>query len=85
MIPKWTGSIPIVFAIGRRIGVRIMIFGMLSRTIPNTKRITFMTRMIANLLLKVPRMAFDTSCGYCMMVRQRPNAVALAMIKRIAI
>ena len=50
IIPKWIGSTPIAVATGTIIGVRIMIFGMLSMNIPHTNMTIFMISRTTYLL-----------------------------------
>ena len=63
MIPKCTGSIPAAVAIGTMIGVKIMMFGMLSMIIPQTSMIRFMIRRITILLSEIASTDSLMVCG----------------------
>lgn len=52
IIPKWMGSIPIAVTIGKKMGVKIKIAGVISINIPTTSKIILMIKsMMIGLLL----------------------------------
>ena len=63
MIPKCTGSTPAAVAIGTMIGVKIMMFGMLSMIIPQTSMIRFIIKRITILLSEICSTASLMVCG----------------------
>ena len=83
MIPKWIGFMPTAVTIGRRIGVRIRIAGVVSMTIPTIRRNTLITRIRTILLVKCVRIQVLTICGICIRVRTLENAIDAARINMI--
>ena len=83
--PNWIGSIPMASTIGRRIGVRIRIAGVVSMTIPTISRNMLMISRIATGLWKLFRINSLTVCGTCIRVRTLEKAVDAARIKRIGV
>ena len=83
MMPKWTGSTPRATAIGTIIGVRIMMFGMLSMIMPQTSMMRFMTSRMMILLSEIPRTDALIVCGKRSIVRHLAKADAAAMTKRM--
>ena len=63
MIPNWIGSIPHVFAIGRRIGVAIKMIGAISMIHPKARRIRFKRRIKIILFEVRDVMAFAAISG----------------------
>ena len=51
--PKWMGSIPMEVTMGRKMGVKIKIAGVISINIPTTIRITFISRNTTYLLVEI--------------------------------
>ena len=51
MTPNWISLIPRLCAIGRKIGVKIRIAGVMSMNIPTTMRMMFISRKMMYLLL----------------------------------
>lgn len=63
IIPNWTGSIPILFASGRRIGVAIRIIGAMSMIHPRNSRI-ILIRSVSTMGLSVsPEIAMEAKSG----------------------
>ena len=83
--PNWMGFIPMASTIGRRIGVRIRIAGVVSITIPTIRRNTLMIRRMATGLWKLFSINSLNVCGTCIRVRTLENAVEAARIKRIGV
>ena len=76
---------PIAVTIGRRIGVRIRIAGVVSMTIPTIRRKRLMIRRIDTGLWKLFSINSLTVCGTCIRVRTLEKAVEAARIKRIGV
>lgn len=65
---------PSAFAIGSIIGVKIMMFGMLSMIIPQTIMIRFINRRIRILLSVTDSTILEMDCGYFSRVMVLANA-----------
>lgn len=61
--PNWILDIPRLSAIGRKIGVKIRIAGVISINIPTTIRITFINRKITYLLVDTDMIAELMAAG----------------------
>ena len=83
IMPKCTGSTPTAVAMGTMMGVRIMMLGILSIIMPHTSIMAFIISRITTLLLETASTDSLMVCGYRSIVRQRANAVAAAITKRI--
>ena len=74
---------PSAFAIGSIIGVKIMMFGMLSMIIPQTIMIRFINRRIIILLSVTDSTILEMDCGYFSRVMVLANADAAAITNRM--
>ena len=83
MTPKWIGFIPTCSTIGSKIGLKIRIAGVVSMTIPTIRSTTLMTRSSTISLEKCVMIHALTSCGTCISVSTRENAVDVARINKI--
>ena len=83
--PNWIGSMPIASMIGKSIGVRIKMAGVVSITIPTISKNKLITRSIITGLLKLFKIKALTVCGTCIRVSTREKAVDAARIKRIGV
>lgn len=79
------GSMPISVTIGRRIGVRIRIAGVVSMTIPTISRKMLITRSKSTGLEKCARIQSLTAWGTCIRVRTLENAMDAARINRMGV
>ena len=81
--PKWIGFIPNPSTIGRRIGVRIRMAGVVSITIPTSNNTRLITINTTTLLVKWARIHPLISCGTCISVSTLENAMDAAKINKI--
>ena len=61
--PNWISVIPRLWAIGRKIGVKIRIAGVMSINIPTTSRMIFIKKKITNLLEDTDKRASLITAG----------------------
>ena len=61
--PNWISLIPRLCAIGRKIGVKIRIAGVISMNMPTTIRITFIRKKITYLLVEMDIIALEIAAG----------------------
>ena len=61
--PNWISLIPRLCAIGRKIGVKIRIAGVISMNMPTTIRITFIRRKITYLLVEMDMIPLEIAAG----------------------
>ena len=61
--PNWISVIPRLWAIGRKIGVKIRIAGVMSINIPTTSRMIFIKKKITNLLEDTDKSASLITAG----------------------
>ena len=53
MTPKWTGSMPKLMQIGRKIGVKIRIAGVMSKNMPTTSKMKFTMKKMTYLFSEI--------------------------------
>ena len=61
--PNWISLIPRLCAIGRKIGVKIRIAGVISMNMPTTIRITFIRKKITYLLVEMDMIPLEIAAG----------------------
>ena len=61
--PNWISLIPRLCAIGRKIGVKIRIAGVISMNMPTTIRITFIRKKITYLLVEMDIIPLEIAAG----------------------
>ena len=61
--PNWISLIPRLCAIGRKIGVKIRIAGVISMNMPTTFRITFIWKKITYLLVEMDIIPLEIAAG----------------------
>ena len=61
--PNWISDIPRLWAMGRKIGVKIRIAGVMSINIPTTSRMIFIKKKITNLLEDTDKSASLITAG----------------------
>lgn len=61
--PNWTEDMPKFSAIGRKIGVKIKIAGVISINIPMTRRMMFMRKKMTNLLDEIAMIPLLIAAG----------------------
>ena len=61
--PNWISLIPRPCAIGRKIGVKIRIAGVISMNMPTTIRITFIRKKITYLLVEMDMIPLEIAAG----------------------
>ena len=69
--PNWISLIPRLCAIGRKIGVKIRIAGVISMNMPTTIRITFIRKKITYLLVEMDIIPLEIAAGILSMPLQR--------------
>ena len=63
MTPNWISLIPRLCAIGRKIGVKIRIAGVMSMNIPTTMRMMFISRKITYLFVEMDMRPVEMAAG----------------------
>ena len=61
--PNWISLIPRLCAIGRKIGVKIRLAGVISMNMPTTIRITFIRKKITYLLVEMDMIPLEIAAG----------------------
>lgn len=80
MTPKWTGSIPIPWTIGSKIGVRMIMEAIVSMNIPTIRSIIFISNSMINGFSDTEVIMLATSTGTRSRVSSRPNEAAITTI-----
>ena len=83
MIPKWIGSMPMLTATGKRIGVSSRIRTPMSITKPKTSIRTLMEIRMIKGLSEIERKKFVTMRGILIYAKRKPNAEDAAMMAMI--
>ena len=84
IIPKVTGCIPMPVQIGSRIGVRIIVAGMLSTNMPTISRKMLIIKRISIAFPVSPSIPCAIIFGICAIVRNAANTVEKPTIKVVA-